>query len=256
VGFRNTMEVHAADPPRAELWRTIYRTQVQLLAHNVTGVTENFRPFQITFNLLVKKATNYDPSCHDHDMTMDYLLLSTDYYLRSFGMTDHKRSYFARISESYGLAAQAQVNLSSLTYDDYDPAEDVSITVVRMRLDRHLFVARSYDEAENDQVMLQVDFESILKIAMLQTVRQLISHETTCFETSLPVQKEAMVWENLVAKEVFTRYLPQIAHLCEHLPNYGVVLSEQQLASLVKLTSLSPVVPNELFANLMCFARS
>lgn len=229
VASRINGKYHEVDKVRAELWRTIYRIQVQLMAHKLINAPKVLWFFESTLSLLVKLATIYNPS--RNSKTVEYVLLSADYYLRSFGRSQRERFQFCDLCLSYGLAAEAQDLLLELTCNDFDPTEDVSITLARMRVDRHLCVAKTYLEPVNGPgKRIFSDKESILERSLLQTVRDLLSYKVVYCEISdINLKLSAVVWENLIGKEVFIRFLPHMPSICEMLPDYSVVLSEQQL---------------------------
>lgn len=229
VASRINCQNYEQDKTRAELWHTIYRIQVQLMAHKLIDAPEVLWFFESTLSLLIKLATSYNPT--RNSKTVEYVLLSADYYLRSFGRSQRERFQFCDLCQSYGLAAEAQDLLLELTCNDFDPTEDVSITLARMRVDRHLCVAKTYIEPVNGPGKRTfLDKESILERSLLQTVRDLLSYKVVyCEMSDNNLKLSAVVWENLLGKEVFIRFLPHMPSLCEQLPDYDVVLSEQQL---------------------------
>lgn len=227
VSFRKNEALYAADKPRADLWHTIYRTQIQWLPHKLKGTPLIHFEFDPVIELLTACAKNYKP--HHDQKTINFLLQSVDLYLCGVNGRSHKDWCRADVSEFYFLAAEAQNLLSEMTLEDYDVAENEFITIARMRVDRYHCAALSYLETINNP--REDTREKIANGSLVGRIRVMLSRKDIDekYTSNTSTFRSLLAWENAVAVEVFEKRVPQPAYVYAPLQSYGFVLLKHQL---------------------------
>ena len=231
---RQNVEKHTEKESLANLWRTIYRVQIKYVASGFQKYSSAFLGHVPILEQLLKRMT--ESTVHNCSKTVEYLLLASEYFVRSQRTKLEEWLAFSRISRSYTLAAQAKLFLSGMTSNNFHSEEDASITLARMRLDRHYCSALCYLEMWNFPRKEPPDLEHGRDERFIEHCRDgyligrshdMLSKDYREYEGDDSKVISVMVWENAFIKEFFRNRLPQSAHVFDPLRDYGYEVSEQ-----------------------------
>lgn len=233
MASRQDENLHAAELLIAKMYRTAYRLRVQYMWYEAKGtfshVVLHFFPH---FNLLQNLARKEDIA--RYHKAIDYLLLYADTFIRCGNLPPFECISLSDVGRSYAYAGSAQFLLSKMTVEEFQSNEDVSITLARMRVDRHrcnaLIGLESFDRLESmNEAGEPLGLDVIGKRFLVhKVVKQTVEKHYRNYIGSNDKLVSIMTWEYAIVKEAATQYTPESAHIFEVLQDYGYKPSELQ----------------------------